>query len=81
MYSSIGCHPSPPVEEAIRRQYSDACNCDQVLLVQDTVGSIVKGIEFSFLQTNKGYRLFGIKYSSSYWQYGFSSPDTTTQTQ
>jgi hypothetical protein len=79
MYSSIGCHPSPPIKEAIKRQYSDACNCDQVLVVQDTVGSTVKGIEFSFLQTTKGYRLFGIKYSSAYWQYDLSLPDTTTQ--
>ncbi len=66
MYSSIGCDPSPHIKEAIRQQYSKAFNCDQVLLVQDTAGSIVNGIEFSFLQTTKGYRLFGIKYSSRY---------------
>jgi hypothetical protein len=78
-YSSIGCHPSPPVEDAIKQQYSDACHCDQVLVVQDTVGSVVKGIEFSFLETTKGYRLFAIDYSSSYWEYDFLGPDTTIQ--
>jgi hypothetical protein len=51
-YSSIGCHPSPPIEEAIKRDYSDAYNCDQVLVVQDTTGSVVSGIEFSFFTNN-----------------------------
>ena len=77
MYSSIGCHPSPPIAQAIRRQYSDAFNCENVLVVQDTTGSVVNGIKFSFLQTTKGYRLFSVEYSSSYWRYD-NSIDTTT---
>ncbi len=68
-YSSIGCHPSPPVKEAIKQQYADAYNCEKVLVIKDTLDSIVKEIEFSFLQTNKGYRLFGINNSSSYWRF------------
>ncbi|MBK6825896.1 MAG: hypothetical protein IPG86_03000 [Chitinophagaceae bacterium] len=78
VYSSIGCHPSPPVADAIKRQYSKACNCETVLVVQDTTGSLVNGIEFSFLQTSKGYRLFGLQYSSRYWRFDNSIVDTTT---
>ena len=77
IYSSIGCHPSPAIAEAIRRQYSDAFNCEEVLIVQDTTGSVVNGIGFSFLQTSEGYRLFSLKYSSSYWRYD-NPVDTTT---
>ena len=80
-YSSIGCYPSPPVKEAIKQQYADAFSCEQVLVIKDTLGSIVKGIEFSFLQTSKGYRLFGIQNSSSYWRFGNSVADTTTVVQ
>jgi hypothetical protein len=80
-YSSIGCHPSPPIKEAIKRQYSNSFNCDQVLVIQDTVGSIVNGIEFTFLQTSKGHRLFGIKYFSSYWRYDNAETDTTALNQ
>lgn len=77
MYSSIGCHTSQVVKDAVRPEYPDAFNCEQVLIVQDTTGSVVNGIEFSFLQTTKGYLLFGLKYSSSYWSYN-SKVDTTT---
>ena len=78
-YSSIGCHPDPPVKEAIKKQYSDAFNCRQVTIIRDTIGSIAKGIEFTFLETTKGYRLFGINYASYYWRMDNSMVDTTTK--
>lgn len=76
-YSSIGCYPSPPIKEAVKRQYSDAFNCEQILIIKDTLGSIVKGIEFTFLETTQGYRLFGIDYTSYFWRRD-SMVDTTT---
>jgi hypothetical protein len=76
-FSEVGCHPSPPIKEAIKQEYTKAFQCDQVLIIQDTAGSLVNGIKFSFLKTTKGYRLFGIEYSSSYWRYDFDGIDTT----
>ena len=75
-YSSIGCHPSPPVKEAIKREYGDACNCQQVI-INDTVGLEINALEFSFLNTTKGYLLFGIKNYSYNWSRVNSMVDTT----
>jgi hypothetical protein len=75
-YSSIGCHPSPKLEEAVKLKYSDACNCQTITISKDTVGSVVEGMEFTFLETTTGYRLFGINHSSYYWRYD-SMVDTT----
>jgi hypothetical protein len=65
-YSSIGCHPDPPVVEAIKREYSDAFNC-RTVAINDTMGAIVAVLEFSFLETTKGYRLMGMKNYSYDW--------------
>ncbi len=59
-YSTIGCYPTPMVKEAIKQQYNDAYNCRQVEIINDTIGSVVQGTEFTFLETSIGYRLFGI---------------------
>jgi hypothetical protein len=77
-YSSIGCHPNPPIKEAIKKQYGDAFECRQVTIIRDTIGSIVKGIEFTFLETTRGYRLWGINYDSYYWRMDNSIIDTIT---
>ena len=75
-YGSIGCHPGPKVKDAVKLEYSDACNCQTIIISQDTVDAIVKGMEFTFLETTKGYRLFGINHSSYYWRYD-NMVDTT----
>ena len=59
-YSSIGCHPSPPVDGAIKLEYSDAFNCQEVT-IKDTIGTTVDVLEFTFLKTTNAYKLFGIK--------------------
>lgn len=59
-YSSIGCHPSPYVAEAIKQRYSDACVCRTVECNLDTVGNEIECMRFAFLETTKGFRLFGI---------------------
>jgi hypothetical protein len=80
IYSSIGCHPSPIVKEAVKQQNSDAFKCRKIAIITDTVGSIGKGIEFSFLETTNGYRLFGISYTSYFWRmYGMVDTTTTNE--
>lgn len=59
-YSSIGCHPSPLIEEAIRQEHGDAFDCKEVT-IRDTLDFLVNALEFTFLKTTKGYRLFGLK--------------------
>jgi len=79
-YGSIGCLPSPPISDAIKREDSDAFSCKEVTIIKDTIGSTVKAIQFTFLETTVGYRLVGIDdypYPIGY----FNSPpvDTTTK--
>jgi hypothetical protein len=77
-YGSIGCYPSPPVAEAIKQEYSDAFSCKQVTIINDTVGSTVNAIKFSFLETTRGYRLSGINnYPYPVGYYNSSPVDTT----
>lgn len=76
-YGSIGCYTNPTIKDAIQREDSKAFNCMEAAIIQDTVGSIINGIEFSFLETSKGYRLFGIEHASYYWRMDNSLVDTT----
>lgn len=80
-YSSIGCYPAPPIKEAIKKEYDNTFRCRQIAIIKDTIGPTVKGIEFTFLETTKGYRLFGINYASYYWRMDNSIVDTTTKTE
>lgn len=70
MYSPIGCVPSPIPEGAIRVQpgYGYGFVCRKATISQDTVGSVVQGIQFTFLETLTGYRLSELNYSSYYWR-------------
>lgn len=76
-YSSIGCHPSPPVEEAIQQEYGNAFDCQEVN-IRDTIGSVVNSIEFTFLRTTKGYKLFGLKRYNYSWSRIEQRIDTTS---
>jgi hypothetical protein len=78
-YSTVGCYPNPPVKEAIKVKYDNAFKCRQIAVITDTLGSLVKGVEFSFLVTTKGYRLFALDYCTYYWRFDNSIIDTTTK--
>lgn len=75
-YSSIGCHPSPPVFEATKQEYGDAFNC-QTVTINDTLGTTVNALKFSFLKTTNGYMLFGINNYSYPWTRIDPMVDTT----
>jgi hypothetical protein len=77
-YGSIGCHPSPPIAQAIKQEYSDAFSCKEVTIINDTIESTVKATKFTFLETTVGYRLFGIdNFSYPIGYYNSLTPDTT----
>ncbi len=81
-YSWIGCNPSPPVENAVkdydvqRKKYMDACNCMEAT-INDTIGSTINASKFTFLETTKGYRIFGITSYSHSWTDAIPLVDTT----
>lgn len=68
IFRSVGCVPSPPVAGAIRHETPKLMSCREVLIVQDTAGPIVSGIEFTFLETTKGYRLLSVGRGHEYWR-------------
>lgn len=82
-YSWIGCHPVSPINNAVKdydeitKKYRNACNCMEAT-INDTIGSAVNAYKFTFLETTKGYRIFGITSYSHSWAPANSSVDTTT---
>jgi hypothetical protein len=81
-YGTIGCTPSAPVKNAVRRYPEETerdkgtCNCWQAI-IRDTSGSVVKAHEFTFLETTTGYKLFEMTSYTYEWYSTSPMVDTT----
>jgi len=64
-YGTIGCSPSIPVKNAVRRQEdNEFYNCWQVI-IRDTLGPLVTAYQLSFLETKADYKFLDV-YSYTY---------------
>jgi hypothetical protein len=82
-YGSVGYLPDPPVGGAIvKGKDGNFFSCKEAT-IRDTIGAEVTTLEFTFLQTTRGYKLFGISFYTYNWSLGFpfdSMVDTTAMT-
>jgi hypothetical protein len=79
-YSGIGCVPSPPVKDAVKdlnqpKIIGETFNCREVT-IRDTLGAAADALQFTFLETTTGYRLFG----ASLYTYSLSSRNPMVDT-